>query len=439
MLGAFVDYVLPLMMSGEFMQLSPSQLLLIFLALRLIQHMLERGLAYANRSYYLDRSRQAAAQQALGIGDADMQRTVAYTEDKYRFATVSGAVMLPLTVLFLAFGGLGKIEQVATTASASLGGGSLLTGLFFFAVLGLLSSVVSLPFDYYRIFSIEQRHGFNRQTPRGFWLDRLKGLLLALLLGGLVLSGLLWIMESAGPRWWLWAWVAMSLFSVLTAWIYPTFLAPIFNKFSKIEDAELSQAIDALAAKVGFHTAGVFVMDASKRSSHGNAYFTGVFGKKRIVLFDTLVQSLKTSEVVAVLAHELGHFKLRHVRWALIRGVATTGLMFWLLSLALPRTEFYSSFALSGVSNYGALIVFSMWFGLIDFYLAPASNWLSRRNEFAADAFAVQQVGGAEELARALLKLRETSHAMPLSHPLYSSVYHSHPPLLERLRAMGYS
>lgn len=421
------------------MQFSPTQLLLLFLVLRLVQHMLERTLAYANRAYYLDRDRQLSAQKALSISDDDMRRTVAYTEDKYRFATVSSAVMLPITVLFLAFGGLGKIEQVASAASTAIGGGSLLTGLIFFALLGLLSSLIGLPFDYYRIFSIEERHGFNRQTRRGFWLDHLKGMLLGVILGGALLAALLWIMESAGARWWIWAWVTISLFSVLTAWIYPTFLAPIFNKFNKIEDAELSQAIDALAAKVGFHTAGVFVMDASKRSSHGNAYFTGVFGKKRIVLFDTLVQALKTSEVVAVLAHELGHFKLRHVRWALIRGVATTGLMFWLLSLALPREEFYTSFALSGVSNYGALIVFGLWFGLIDFYLAPASNWLSRRNEFAADAFAREQIGGSEELARALLKLRETSHAMPLSHPLYSSVYHSHPPLLERLRAMGYS
>lgn len=419
------------------LQLTASQLLMLFLVLRLAQHMVERGLAHVNRLYYSNQSRQEQAKKALGISDEDMQRTLAYTEDKYRFGTFSAAIMLPATIFFLAFGGLGVIERWAVELSSVIGGGGIVRGLCFFAILGLLSTLVGLPFDYYRTFVIEERHGFNRQTPRGFWIDWVKGLGLAIVFGALLLSVLLWIMGTAGPYWWVWAWAAISLFSLLTAWIYPSILAPLFNKFSKVEESELSQAIEALAKKVGFRTAGVYVMDASKRSSHGNAYFTGVFGEKRIVLFDTLVQALTTAEVVAVLAHELGHFKLRHVRWALLRGVAVTGVAFWLLSLALPRVEFYTAFGLGDVSHYGALVVFSLWFGMIDFFLSPVGNWLSRRNEFAADAFAKEQTGGSQELARALLKLREKSHAMPLSHPAYSRVYHSHPPLIERLEAMG--
>jgi STE24 endopeptidase len=197
--------------------------------------------------------------------------------------------------------------------------------------------------------------------------------------------------------------------------------------------------IHALAAKVGFTTNGLFVMNASLRSSHGNAYFTGVFGKKRIVLFDTLIEAMTPEEVTAVLAHELGHFKLHHVRWGLLRGLAVTGVMFYALSLALPLESFYQAFHLQGVSDYGALFVFSLWYGPLAFLLQPLSTYLSRKNEFAADAFAKAQLGGnAEALGRALLKLREKSSSLPIYHPTYSMVYHSHPPMIERLQAMGF-
>jgi STE24 endopeptidase len=316
------------------------------------------------------------------------------------------------------------------------GGGQIAVGLLLFAALSLLSGVVGLPFDYYRTFVIEERHGFNRQTVRGFWLDLVKGLMLGAILGGLILGVVLWIMEQAGPTWWIWAWLALSAISLLTAWLYPTLLAPLFNKFRPLEDGALKTAIDALASRVGFGSKGVMVMDASRRSSHGNAYFTGLFGKKRIVLFDTLIASLTPSEIVAVLAHELGHFKLRHVTLGLIRGLATTGLLFFGLSLCLELTPFYTAFGLKEPTTYGALLVFSMWFGLANFYLQPISNHISRRHEFAADRFALEHIENKTELGQALLKLREKSHSLPLSHPLYSAVYHSHPPLLERLDAM---
>ena len=194
-----------------------------------------------------------------------------------------------------------------------------------------------------------------------------------------------------------------------------------------------------LANKIRFRTSGIYVMDASKRSSHGNAYFTGLFGEKRIVLFDTLISSMSVSEVVAVLAHELGHFKLNHVRWGLLRGVLMTGLMFYGLSLALPQEEFYKAFGLSGVTNYSALIVFSLWFGLVDFILNPLSSWISRQNEFSADNFAKTQLGSSKDMIGALIQLRESNHSMPISHPAYSMVYHSHPPLLERIQSLSKS
>jgi STE24 endopeptidase len=243
-------------------------------------------------------------------------------------------------------------------------------------------------------------------------------------------------MERMGSTWWLWAWGVTTAFSIFAAWIYPTVLAPLFNRFTPLPDGDLKDAILALARRVGFRAGGLFVMDASRRTAHGNAYFTGLFGQKRIVLFDTLLEAMGTREVVAVLAHELGHFKLHHVRWAVVRSVAMSGLVFYALSLCLPLEPFYAAFFLDRTS-YGALAVFSLWFGLVSFLIQPLSNALSRRHEFAADAFALRSGATASELGSALMKLREKSRLLPLSHPLYSRVYHSHPPLLERLRVMG--
>jgi STE24 endopeptidase len=299
----------------------------------------------------------------------------------------------------------------------------------------VLTSLFELPFDLYDTFVIEERHGFNRQTPRGFAIDLAKGVALAVALGGPVLAAVLWIMERMGPTWWLWAWSVTTGFSVFAAWIYPAVLAPLFNKFTPLPDGELKEAILDLARRVGFRAGGLFVMDASRRTAHGNAYFTGLFGQKRIVLFDTLLEAMGSRQVVAVLAHELGHFKLRHVRWAIVRSVATSGLVFYALSLCLPLEPFYSAFFLERTA-YGALAVFGLWFGLVSFLLQPLGNALSRRHEFAADAFALRSGATAAELGEALRKLREKSRLLPLSHPLYSRVYHSHPPLLERLRVM---
>ena len=295
-----------------------------------------------------------------------------------------------------------------------------------------------MPFEYYSIFVIEQKHGFNKQTPTIFIKDKLKGILLAVVIGGFLLGGLLWLMERLGNNWWLWAWMFISGFSILMAWIYPTFISPLFNKFTPLDDGELKEGVFELAKKVDFKTSGIYLMDASIRSSHGNAYFTGVFGKKRIVLFDTLVNKMSPSQVVAVLAHELGHFKLHHVRWMLIRGLCFTGVFLYILSLLLDNASMYESFGFSGVSNYAALVVFPSWFSLVEFFINPISSYLSRRNEFAADNFA-KQYSNADDLIGALLNLRQSNHSMPITHPIYSSFYYSHPPLVERIDALKHS
>jgi len=411
-------------------------LLILFVVLRLAQQSVETFLAVLNRGYALEPRRLAEAGRALGIDDDDLARAVAYSGDRFRFGRVFGWTETVVGLAFIALGGLGLVERGARAAAGGLGYGSIATGLAFFAIVGVLSGLFELPFDLYDTFVIEERHGFNRQTLRGFVLDRAKGIGIGVALAGPALAAILWIMERMGPTWWLWAWGVTTAFSVFAAWIYPAVLAPLFNKFTPLSDGELKDAILALARRVGFRAGGLFVMDASRRTAHGNAYFTGLFGQKRIVLFDTLLEAMGSREVVAVLAHELGHFKLHHVRWAVVRSVVTSGLVFSVLSLCLPLEPFYAAFFLEKTS-YGALAVFSLWFGLASFLLQPVENALSRRHEFAADAFALRNGATAAELGAALRKLREKSRLLPLSHPLFSRVYHSHPPLLERLRVMG--
>jgi STE24 endopeptidase len=411
-------------------------LLVLFLLLRLAQQAVETALARLNRRHALEPSRLADAGRALGIGEVEMAKAVAYSGDRHRFGLAYGWTEVLTALAFVAAGGLGVVESLARGVAGALGLGTIATGLAFFALLGTLSALFELPFDLYATFRIEEKHGFNRQTLGSFFLDRLKGAGIAVALGGPVLAAVLSLMERMGPSWWLWAWGVTTAFSLFAAWIYPTVLAPLFNRFTPLPEGELKDAILDLARRTGFRAGGISVMDASRRTAHGNAYFTGVFGQKRIVLFDTLLEAMGPREVVAVLAHELGHFKLHHVRWGMARGIATSGLVFYALSRCLPLEPFYSAFALDQTA-YGALAVFGLWFSLVSFLLQPLENALSRRHEFAADAFALRAGATAGELGTALRKLSEKSRHLPVTHPLYSRVYHSHPPLLERLRAMG--
>ena len=411
-----------------------SQLLILFIGLSILQKAVESALAFLNMKFVENPAHQAEARSVLGLTPESIGKSLAYARDRFRFGQFSAWVELSYTLAFIALGGLGWAESIARNASAH----AVIQGLLFFAMLGALSFLAGLPFSYYYTFVIEEEHGFNRQTKKGFWLDQVKAIALGSILGGAILALLLWIMSRMGSSWWWIAWLAFFGFSLATAWLYPVVLAPLFNKFSPLDEGDLKTEIFRLAQKIEFRAEGISIMDASTRSSHGNAYFTGVFGKKRIVLFDTLVKSMALKEIVAVLAHELGHFKLHHVRWGLVRSFFTTGLMFFLLSLCLPLAPFYISFGLEGVSNYGALIVFSLWFGPVGFLVQPFTSMISRRHEFQADAFALQNIDDRKALGDALLKLRETSHSMPIAHPLYSAFYHSHPPLLERLKAMNY-
>ncbi len=419
------------------------QLFAIFLFLMCFKFVFEFVLEKLNQSSYENKEEQKKVCHKLGIDKTDFQKTLAYTRDKSAFGNLSSLINLVFLLGFTYLGGFSLLESFALSFSEKYSStlflnAQIIEGLAFFFLFSVLSTLVSIPFSYYSTFFLEEKHGFNKQSPTSFFSDLIKSSILGIILGGVLISLLLKAM-TLGSLWWFFAWVLLSLFSLLTSWIYPSVLAPLFNKFSPIEDEELKKGIFDLAEKVDFKTSGIFIMDASTRSTHGNAYFTGVFGEKRIVLFDTLIKNLNSNQLVAVLAHELGHFKLKHVRYGLIRSLLMSLALFYTLSLCLPMEDFYTAFGFSKVSNYAGLVVFSMWFSLISFVISPLMSFLSRKNEFAADAFAVNVTGNQKDLGEALINLSKSNHSMPIAHPLYSLVYYSHPPLLERLEAMKFS
>lgn len=334
-----------------------------------------------------------------------------------------------LVVLALTLGGgIAAIDSAWRRAHLS---DPWLGTLVILTVLGL-TAIVALPFSIWRTFRIEARFGFNRVTPTLFILDRLKGLLVALALGVPLIVGALLLMTHAGRWWWLYAWGAWLVVSVGLTWAWPTFIAPLFNRFVPLEDADLRARIEALLTRCGFESKGVYVVDSSRRTAHGNAYFTGIGRSKRIVFFDTLLEQLAPPEIEAVLAHELGHFSLRHVRQGLILSAAGSLLGLAVLGWLAHQTWFYAALGLSVPSAHGALILFLLVAPVFMFFATPIASGWSRRHEFAADRFAAAHAS-AGDLARALVKLYRDNAATLTPDRITSAFYDSHPPALARI------
>ncbi len=296
----------------------------------------------------------------------------------------------------------------------------------------LIVSAIGLPLSLWRTFGIEARFGFNRMTPGLYVVDLLKSLVLTLLLGAPLIFVILYLMQQAGPLWWIYAWLVWVGFTVLITWAWPTIFAPLFNKFTPLSDETLKQRTEALLQRCGFQSKGVFVMDGSLRSAHGNAYFTGVGRNKRIVFFDTLLERLQIAEVEAVLAHELGHFRLHHVRSRLILSLGM-GLVGLALLGALARwPEFYSALGVSTASAHAAVLLFMFVLPPFTYFLTPLASWWSRKHEFEADEFAAQYAD-ARQLADALVKLYRDNASTLTPDSLHSAFYDSHPPALARI------
>jgi STE24 endopeptidase len=356
------------------------------------------------------------------------QKAADYTKAKGSFGRLQLLIGTIVLFLWTLGGGLNWLDQIWRSADF----GPLATGVAVLISFTLISSLIDIPSSLYSTFNIEERFGFNKSTLKTFFIDMLKGAALSLVIGIPLILLVLWLMESAGDLWWLYAWLALTGFSILMMWAYPKFIAPIFNKFKPLEEGEVLDRLTSLLKRTGFNSDGVFVMDGSKRSSHGNAYFTG-FGKtKRIVFFDTLLKHLSPTQVEAVLAHELGHFKRKHVLKGMIASMTMTLVGFAVLAWLMKQDWFYSAFGIEQPSTYMALLLFMLVSPAFTFFVGPLMARWSRKHEFEADEFAAKE-SNANELISALVSLYKKNAGTLTPDPLYSAFYDSHPPASIRI------
>lgn len=361
------------------------------------------------------------------------QKAADYTSAKTKLGLVEVFVSAALLLLLTVGGGLQWIDNMWREVMPAE---HMLRGAFVIVSALLISSLIDLPFDYYKTFIIDERFGFNKMTPKMFFSDLFKHSIVGILLGAPILFAALWLMQSAGEYWWFYLWLVWSAFNLLMLAIYPTFIAPLFNKFSPLEDVSLKKRIETLLNKCGFKSQGLFVMDGSSRSSHGNAYFTGFGASKRVVFFDTLLSRLNEDEIEAVLAHELGHFKHHHVIKRIIMLFAMSFLGLALLGGLMNQAWFYSALGVTTPSNYIALMLFMLASPVFLFLLKPLMASYSRQNEFEADDYAAKH-SNATKLVEALVKLYRDNASTLTPDPLHSAFYDSHPPASIRINKLA--
>ena len=356
------------------------------------------------------------------------QKAADYTVARTRFGRIEAVIGSVLLLVWTLGGGLEWLDQYWR----AMEWGPVTTGIAFMITVMVIMSIIDLPASYYRTFVIESRFGFNKTTITTFITDLFKGMLLTLIIGVPLLWAVLSIMQGAGELWWLYVWIVWFGFSLLMMWAYPAFIAPLFNKFSPLEDSDLKAGIETLLKQCGFKSNGIFVMDGSRRSAHGNAYFSGIGNKKQIVFFDTLIKQLEADEIEAVLAHELGHFRMHHIRKRLISMGVISLLSLAVLGWLIEQQWFYNGLGVSEASNYMALMLFMLMAPLFGFFMTPLMSMLSRKHEFEADAYASKQRHPGL-LIKALVKMYEENASTLTPDPIYSSFYDSHPPAPVRI------
>ncbi|MFA6040128.1 MAG: M48 family metallopeptidase [Methylophilus sp.] len=361
------------------------------------------------------------------------QKAADYTKDKTKLVLVNAVVQSLLLLALTLGGGLQWLDDIWRSVLSEQ---TMLRGALVICSALFISSMIELPLDYYRTFVVDEKYGFNKMTPKMFFSDMLKHSLVGLALGAPILFAALWLMQSAGEYWWFYLWLVWSVFNIVMLAIYPTFIAPLFNKFTPLEDNSLKQRIEQLLTKCGFKSQGLFVMDGSTRSGHGNAYFTGFGASKRVVFFDTLLEKLNENEIEAVLAHELGHFKHHHVIKRIIMmfllSLAGLALLGWLIN----QSWFYAGLGVSNPSDYMALILFMLASPVFLFFLHPLMASYSRKNEFEADSYAAKHAN-ANNLVEALVKLYRDNASTLTPDPIHSAFYDSHPPASIRIAKLS--
>ena len=394
---------------------------------------LELGLGVVSNGLNLRALKPEMPAELLGVYDpGEYRRSQEYTRARTYLGLATAVFDLALLFVFWFAHGFDALDRIAVSVWDHPVG----TGLIYIGALILAHSLVTLPFSLYATFGIEERFGFNKTTARTFVLDRLKALGLVVVLGGPLLAAVLAFFEYAGGLAWVYGWAAVTLFSLVMAFVAPTWIMPLFNKFTTLEPGELRDSILDYARSVDFTVSNILVMDGSKRSSKANAFFTGFGRNKRIALFDTLIEKHTTAELTAVVAHEIGHYKRRHVPKGIVLGIATTGLLFFILSLVLEAGGLYDAFFMERQSTYAGLVFFGLLYTPVQLVLSAATMALSRRYEYQADRWSVETTGDPQALADGLKRLAADSLANLRPHPLHTFLNDTHPPLLRRVRAI---
>ena len=404
-------------------------LFLIIVGLLVADFILERFLEYLNSTQWSDQ----LPDEVKDIYDQqEYQKQQAYDKVNFRFSMISSSFSFALMFLMVLFAGFALVNIWALSVSVN----PILAALVFFGILMLASDLLTTPFSIYDTFVIEEKFGFNKTTPKTFVLDKLKGYLLGAIIGGGLLALIIYIYQLTTTNFWIYTWLVITGFSVFMVLFYSNLIVPLFNKQTPLPEGELKKAIEDFSDKVGFKLDNIYVIDGSKRSTKANAYFTGFGAKKRIVLYDTLINDMTTNELVAVLAHEIGHYKKHHVVWSLILGIIQTGVMLFIFSLFVGNPDLSAALGVEIPSFHIGLIAFGILYSPISMITGIIMNVFSRKNEYEADAFAAKYFD-ANELASALKKLSVKNLSNLQPHPVYVFFHYSHPTLLQRLQALN--
>jgi len=364
--------------------------------------------------------------------DEQYRKSQDYLRVNTRFGWISSTVNLALVLIFWFAGGFSLLDNWVRSFDQGL----IFSGLMFIAILGAFKAAIAIPFSVYDTFVIEQRFGFNKTTLRTFVMDHFKGLLIAIFLGVPLLCVILWFFQYAGNIAWLYCWIAVTIYSLFIHYVAPHWIMPLFNKFEALGDGRLKESIFDYARSIKFPLNNVYVMDGSKRSSKSNAFFTGFGKNKRIVLFDTLIARHTIEELVSVLAHEMGHYKKKHILKSMILGILQSGIMFYLLSIFISYERLFDAFYIENVSIYAGLVFFGMLYAPMGFFLSLITLAISRKNEYEADWFAITTTRFKDPMVAALKKLSVNNFSNLVPHPFYVFLHYSHPPVLERIKAI---
>jgi len=405
----------------------------IFVAAFILHELVDYTLTYLNISNIKKHAGEIPDFFKGKINAEEYQKSVHYTLDKSKFGIVTSLIKIPLIWFVIWFGALSHVD---TFLNHHLNSSTLTYSVVYCLIVALALLLVQIPISLYSNFVLEEKYGFNKMTYKTYVVDLIKTIVISSALGVPLLYLVFWLYNQAGTFWWLWAFFALFGFELFIAAIYPILLAPIFNKFTPLADGELKESIYNIAKKIKFKMSGIYTIDGSKRSSHSNAYFAGMGKMRRIVLFDTLMKTMNTSEITAVLAHEMGHNIKKHVQKFLILSFITTLISFWVLSLLMNWEPLFTTFGAGIPSPHKALIIFALFSGYFTFWMTPFTNLLSRKHEFEADRFSVETTNDANSMKSALLKLSRENLSNLTPHPLYSFYHYSHPTTVERIKAV---